>query len=97
MADIINGATTSNQVSVTTKAISGTNRRSLDGPKNSATFTLIQASNGMITNGAVSNTKIGANAIGSSKIADGSIVAADVSQFFITKVHRPDLNCATSD
>jgi hypothetical protein len=79
LADITNAATASNQVSITTKAVSGPNVVIVDGPTNSAIFTLIQVSNAMITNGAVSNTKIGANAIDNTKIQDGQVNIADLA------------------
>jgi hypothetical protein len=79
IADITNSAITSNQVAVTTKALSGPNIVIVDGPTNSAIFTLIQVSNPMITNGAVSNTKIGANAIDTTKIIDGQVTVADMA------------------
>jgi hypothetical protein len=85
IADIINGATTSNQVSVTTKAISGANRVILDGPTNSATFTLVQVSNAMLASNAVTGSKITANSMDTSKIIDGSLIRADLSTSFMKK------------
>src|SRR5215208_2518907 len=79
MADVINSATTSNQVTVTTKAISGVNQVILDGPTNSATFTLIQVSNAMLTSNAVTAPKIAANSVDNTKIQDGQVSIADLA------------------
>jgi hypothetical protein len=86
MADITNSAITSNQVAVTTKAFSGPNIVILDGPTNSAVFTLIQVSNPMIGANTITAPKLVANSVDSSKISDGSIGKADVSATFLKKV-----------
>jgi hypothetical protein len=85
IADITNAATNSNQVTVTTKAFSGPNMVVLDGPTNSAAFTLIQVSNTMLASNAVTRAKISANSVDSSKIGDGTLVRADMSATFIKK------------
>jgi hypothetical protein len=79
MADIINSATTSNQVAVTTKAISGPNVAVVDGPTNSALFTLVQVSNAMIGSGAITAPKIAANSVDNTKIQDGQVTLADLA------------------
>jgi len=89
LADITNSATTSNQVAVTTKAISGVNQVILDGPTNSAIFTLIQVSNPMIGANTITAPKLTANSVDSSKISDGSIGKTDVSTGFVKKVSLP--------
>jgi hypothetical protein len=85
MADVINSASASNQISVTTKAFSGPNIVILDGPTNSARFTLVQVSNAMLASNAVTRAKITANSVDSSKIADGTLVRADMSATFMKK------------
>lgn len=85
MADVINSATASNQISVTTKAFSGPNIVILDGPTNSARFTLVQVSNAMLASNAVTRAKITANSVDSSKIGDGTLVRADMSATFMKK------------
>jgi hypothetical protein len=79
MADITNAATTSNQIAVTTKGISGVIQVILDGPTNSATFTLIQVSNAMIGANAITAPKIAANSIDNTKIIDGQVTIADLA------------------
>jgi hypothetical protein len=79
IADISNAATTSNQVAVTTTAISGPNVVVLDGPTNSAVFTLIQASNAMIGTSAITAPKMAANSIDNTKIQDGQVTTADLA------------------
>jgi hypothetical protein len=74
-----------NQVAVTTKEFSGPNQVILDGPTNSATFTLIQVSNAMLASNAVTRPKITANSVDSSKIGDGTLVRADMSATFMKK------------
>ena len=63
LADITNAATTSNQVAVTTKAFSGPNVVVIDGPTNSAVFTLIQVSNPMIGANTIDTPKFTANSV----------------------------------
>ena len=65
IGNIVNPAVTSNQVSVATKDATAA---IIDGPTNSATFSLIQVTNSMIGSSAVSNSKIQNGAITSSKI-----------------------------
>ncbi len=89
LADITNSAITSNQVSVTTKAFSGPNIAIVDGPTNSAVFTLIQVSNPMIGANTITAPKLTANSVDSSKISDGSIGKTDVSTGFVKKVSLP--------
>jgi hypothetical protein len=79
IADITNAATTSNQVAVTTKAVSGPNVVILDGPTNSATFTLIQVSNAVLASNAVTAPKIAANSVDNTKIQDGQVTVADLA------------------
>jgi hypothetical protein len=79
IADITNAATTSNQVAVTTKAISGPNVAVVDGPTNSAVFTLVQVSNAMLASSAVTAPKIAANSIDNTKIQDGQVTTADLA------------------
>jgi hypothetical protein len=91
-----------NQVSITTKEISGANQIIIDGPTKSALFTLIQVSSPMVGANAVDSSKIkdgqvtladlATNAVNSAKIADGSIARVDVSTAFIKRVTLPDAN-----
>jgi hypothetical protein len=79
LADITNSATTSNQIAVTTKAISGPNIEIIDGPTNSAVFTLAQVSNAMLASNAVTGPKITANSVDNTKIQDGQVTVADLA------------------
>jgi hypothetical protein len=79
LADITNSATTSNQVAVTTKAFSGPNIVIIDGPTNSAVFTLIQVSNPMIGANTITAPKLTANSIDNTKILDGQVTVADLA------------------
>lgn len=79
IADVINSATTSNQVSVTTKAISGVNIVVVDGPTNSAPFTLVQVSNAMIGANTITAPKLTANSVDNTKIQDGQVTVADLA------------------
>ena len=72
---IVNAATTSNTVAVTTK---NATPATIDGPTNSATFTLIQVTNSMIGTSAVSNSKIQSGAVTSSKIGSGVQLTGNV-------------------
>lgn len=85
IAGVINSVTASNQISVTTKAFSGPNIVILDGPTNSARFTLVQVSSAMLASNAVTRAKITANSVDSSKIAEGTLVRADMSATFMKK------------
>jgi hypothetical protein len=97
IADITNSATTSNQVAVTTKAFSGPNIVIVDGPTNSATFTLVQVSNAMLTSNAVTASKLAVNSVDNTKIQDGTIGKAEISTAFIKKVTIPDQNTGSTD
>jgi hypothetical protein len=79
LADITNAATTSNQVAVTTKALSGPNIVIVDGPTNSAVFTLIQVSNPMIGANTVTAPKLTANSVDNTKIQDGQVTVTDLA------------------
>ena len=72
---IVNAATTSNTVAVTTK---NATPATIDGPTNSATFTLIQVTNSMIGTSAVSNSKIQSGAVTSAKIGSGVQLTGNV-------------------
>src|SRR5256885_1997896 len=88
LGKIVNGATISNSLSVTTKDVSNV---VIDGPSASA-FTLKTVASNMIAGGAVTAAKIGTGAVtapkmavgsvNSTSIADGSITKADVSAGF---------------
>jgi hypothetical protein len=71
IADITNAATPSNQVAVTTKAISGINQVILDGPTNSAVFTLIQVSNPMIGASTITAPKMAVNSVDNTRFRMG--------------------------
>ena len=75
IGNIVNPAVTSNQVSVATKDATAA---IIDGPTNSATFSLIQVTNSMIGSSAVSNSKIQNGAITSSKIGTGVQLTGNV-------------------
>ena len=75
IADITNAAVASNQVGVSTVDPSGV---IIDGPTNSATFTLTQVQNVMIAPNAVTTTKIADNSVDSNKIRDGRVTGADI-------------------
>jgi len=79
LADITNSATTSNQVAVSTKAFSGPNIEIIDGPTNSAVFTLIQVSNPMLASNTVTGPKITANSVDNTKIQDGQVGWLDLA------------------
>src|SRR5437867_5348688 len=75
IADITNAAVISNQVAVTTKDSGGI---VIDGPTNSASFTLTQIQNAMIASNAVTYSKIAGNSIDNTKIQDGKVSGADI-------------------
>ncbi len=77
IANIINSALPSNQVSVVTKDNS-INSAIIDGPTNSL-FNLIRVTNSMIGTSAVTNPSIAPDAIESSKIKNGQIGLADLA------------------
>jgi hypothetical protein len=79
IADITNAATSSNRVSVTTRDNSLPNPAVLDGPTNSATFTLIQVSNAMLAANSVTLPKIAGNSIDSARIQNGQVKLADLA------------------
>ena len=79
IGDITNAATTSNQVSVTTKEIIGATEVIIDGPTNSAVFTLAQVSNTMVGASAITAPKLAANSIDNTKIQDGQVTTADLA------------------
>ena len=78
IANIINSAVSSNQISVVTKDNS-INSAIIDGPTNSAIFNLIQVTNPMIGNSAVTSTKLGTDSVDSFKIKDGQVGLADMA------------------
>ena len=84
IAGITNAATISNQVTVSTIDNSIPNIVILDGPTNSAPFTLIPVKNAMIDNLAVTSPKMVDNSITSSKIQDGQVATSDVANGAIT-------------
>lgn len=80
IADITNAAATpSNRVSVTTSDNSLPNAVVLDGPTNSATFTLIQVSSSMIATNSVTSPKIAGNSIDSVQIQNGQVKLPDIA------------------
>jgi hypothetical protein len=84
MAGITNAATISNQVTVSTIDNNNINIVILDGPTNSAPFTLTPVKNTMIDNLAVTSPKMADNSITSSKIQDGQVATSDVASGAIT-------------
>jgi hypothetical protein len=84
IAGITNAATISNQVTVSTIDNSIPNIVILDGPTNSAPFTLTPVKNAMIDSLAVTSPKMADNSITSSKIQDGQVATSDVANGAIT-------------
>jgi hypothetical protein len=84
IAGITNAAAASNQVTVSTIDNNNVNIVVLDGPTNSATFTLIPVKNAMIDNLAATSPKIADNSITSSKIIDGQLLTADIGNGAVT-------------
>jgi hypothetical protein len=84
IAGITNAATISNQVTVSTIDNNNINIVILDGPTNSAPFTLTPVKNAMIDSLAVTSPKMAENSITSSKIQDGQVVTSDIANGAIT-------------
>ena len=84
IAGITNAATFSNQVAMSTIDNSIPNIVILDGPTNSAPFTLTPVKNAMIDNLAVTSPKIADKSITSSKIQDGQVATSAVANGAIT-------------
>jgi len=97
IGNVVNPAITSNQLSVTTR---DTAAGIIDGPTNSATFTLTQVTSSMIAGSSITTTKIldgqvmnsdlASNSVDSAKISDATITSADTSPSFMKFVQLLD-------